>query len=224
MFSICFHYRSLDIKRVLSLANVIYNNRAHRGLHNLSPSKVHNCPHSASLIARLNDLTLRKRELSSMETYRKTKPSERLEIGNKVKVRISRHIFRKTNPLRQSIWSKNDYVIKDIDMSKFPPLYELHGLLKRYYAFQLLPLSNFYPLDTSKNRPAILVNNFRIPEDNYLRSGKDSSRKIAPLYQILKDGKVYEVTKDDLEFYKKTLGKNSISYSSYFNDHPDVIV
>ena len=159
-----------------------------------------------------------------METYRKTKPSERLEIGNKVKVRISRHIFRKTNPLRQSIWSKNDYVIKDIDMSKFPPLYELHGLLKRYYAFQLLPLSNFYPLDTSKNRPAILVNNFRIPEDNYLRSGKDSSRKIAPLYQILKDGKVYEVTKDDLEFYKKTLGKNSISYSSYFNDHPDVIV
>ena len=126
--------------------------------------------------------------------------------------------------MKQSIWTKQHYVVEDADFSSFPPVYKIRGLVKRYYAFQLLPLSKYFPVDTSKDRPTILVNKFRIPEDDYLRSGKKTSRQPSPLYQILKDGQIYEVTRTDLEFFKKTLGKQSVSYSSYFNNHPDFIV
>ena len=153
-----------------------------------------------------------------MTLFSKTPKSARLEIGDKVRLRLKDSIFRKESPIANPRWSDTIHSITDIDTKTFPYLISVTNTKKKFYAFQLQKLSTAYPLD--KDTPKILVQSFRIANEPYLRSQKSFDHKDKVMYTILKHGKVEEVPTSDLLSYKKQFGDSILAYSSYFKDSP----
>ena len=166
-----------------------------------------------------------------MGFHSKIPSQDKIEVGSRVKIRVPRNIFRKNNPLRKSVWSSDTYLVKNIDFSKFPPIYTLNND-KQYYDFQLLKLGPYYPLeqsspleepgDRSHHPPGMLVNSYRIDEESTprLRSGSRATSKPNITYNVLSDGSVRNISELELRLYKKTFGEQSIAYSSLFNSKP----
>ena len=142
-----------------------------------------------------------------------------LTVGQKVKILLQRSIFRKHQPLQNSIWSEDIFRITSIDESKYPPVYTLDKHNKKFYAFELQGLPELFPLDEpNRERNTILVDSFHIPQRPYLRSGKNRADSDEPIYSILAKGKISTATKKDLMDYKKLLGNDSLKYSSFFSN------
>ena len=221
-FQIFYNYNTLNVKDTLQLVNHVFNERPHKGIYGYSPNMAHKCPHTASIIARLNHLKYAEREYEAMTLYNKKPKDEHISPGDRVRVRVQRGVFRTANPLRASIWSKNIFVVTHKDLSQFPATFSLDNTSKKYYNFQLLKLSKYFPIDTASHfKPQILVNTYRLSEGHKLRSGKTSSSAPEAIYTILMNGKISEVDEAELKLYKRTLGEHSLAYSAHFNSPPN---
>ena len=141
-----------------------------------------------------------------------------MTVGTNVKIRVARSAFRKFSPLQNSIWSQETYKIQEIDASSYPYLYKVSNLKKKYYDFQLLPLSNYFPIDDHIERPQILVNDYKLTATRSLRSGRETLNDADISYSILRNGKTENVSKSDLEYFKNLFGEKSLAYSSFFKD------
>ena len=218
-FHILYIYSTLRIDNVVKLCNEIYNLKGHRSLENYCPRDVHFDKHIACKIARLNSLNFQKHRSECMAAEAKLPIQDTLKIGQKVKLRMQRSIFRKHQPLKLSLWSENVYRIVDIDRNNYPYLYSIDKHHKRFYAFELLALPEIYPIDIPSIRKSkILVDSYHFPSTPYLRSGKTKKNTDEPIYSILKQGQVQSATKAELANYKHLMGENSLAYSSFFND------
>ena len=222
MFSVCFHYGTLKIDNILQLTNHIYNRRRHQGIGLLTPLSAHFCTHAASIVSQLNDANHLQHKLDAAAVYSRTKPREILQIGDRVKVRLERSIFRKHQPLSRSLWSESTSEITAIDTNDFPPLYSLENHTKKFYGFELLKVSKYFPIvEARKNREAkILVNDYKLSKKTFLRSGREKLDESEPIYSILKDGHISFINRDELKSYKKIFGSQALLYSSHFNHPP----
>ena len=214
VFSLCYHFRTLKMENIVQLANILYNRRKHSST-GLPPYVCHNSAWAASLLAKLNGVNYTYQQIQSMGFLARSKPRDILNIGSKVKIRLLKNIFNKFKPLEHPMWSETVHTITRIDSSSYPYLYSVTDSRKKYYSFQLLKINDYYPLDKEK-REKILVNNYSRPESNYLRSGITKEGDV--LYNILKDNKILNVSKEDLKEFKKSFGENSLAYSSFFKD------
>ena len=239
-------YKTTSFQNLIKLTEIILNHRPHSGIHKVNfiilpqllkpishnytplypilnpcqftPARAHFDSHIAAKIAQLNSLTFQQHQFQAMTLFSKTPKSARLEIGDKVRLRLKDSIFRKESPIANPRWSDTIHSITDIDTKTFPYLISVTNTKKKFYAFQLQKLSTAYPLD--KDTPKILVQSFRIANEPYLRSQKSFDHKDKVMYTILKHGKVEEVPTSDLLSYKKQFGDSILAYSSYFKDSP----
>ena len=156
----------------------------------------------------------------SSALFAKKPRHEVLKIGDRVKVRVPRSIFRKHKPLTRSIWSDDTYKIVGIDESDYPPIYSLENHKKRFYHHELLRVSEHFPLETRglEARPKILVNDYQLTETNYLNSGQRKTNRA--IYSVMKDGKISSCTADELKMFKNVYGPDTLLWSSYFNRAP----
>ena len=107
-------------------------------------------------------------------------------------------------------------------MNDFPPLYSLENHTKRFYAFELLKVSEYYPIaEAQKDGGAkILINDYKLGKRTFLRSGKEKFDDSEPIYSVLKDGHISFINRDELKSYKKIFGSQALLYSSHFNHTP----
>ena len=226
-FHLFFQLKTLRLDNVLKLAELIYNHRPHRSISYLQPISLHHCTHLAAKICKLNDEKHRYHQLTSMGDQLKQKDSEILRIGQMVRIKSQRSIFKKFQPLKSPLWSSEMYRITNIDTGKWPRRYSLQGHKKTFYAHELLRIPSLYPVDVQekKKHPRILVNDYHFPSRSYLRSGKKKQDN-DPMYTILLNRKLATVSQKELKNYKESLGDSSIAYSSLFSEipHSDYIV
>ena len=148
--------------------------------------------------------------------YLETPPRQRIRINAKVKVRVKRHIFRKETPVHHSIWSKAVHIVTKIDESQFPYKYHLSGISKTFYAFQLLLLSPYYPIDESNSMSTIKVVGLEHINAPYLRSGRSLPSRAEIKYKIIKDGQLEYASASDLLTYSRLFGKSILHYADFF--------
>ena len=205
---------------VIELCNHLFNHRPHNGIGKIQPFVAHFSPHASCIVSRLNAMNHLDHGTRSSALFTKQPPHETLRIGDRVKVRVPRSIFRKHKPLTRSIWSQDTYKVVEIDLSDFPPVYSLENHKKRFYRHELLRLSEHFPLETRgrESKPKILVNDYQLTETKYLRSGQRKTNRA--IYSIMKDGKISLCTADELKMYKNVYGPEALLWSSYFNKPP----
>ena len=217
-----YHFRTLNVDDAIQLAVHHYNHTPHSGIYNITPILAHFSTHQAGVISKLNDITQRHHQLTSMRIHTKKPPHELFKIGDTVKTLVKRSIFRKHQPLKNSIWSESIHKITNIDKTTFPYTYSISEANKKFYSFQLLKITQYYPLEEniSHTRPSVLVDDYHIPVNQYLRSGKATSRIEEPVYRVLYQGKVQNMQKTGLLKLKQSLGTHALAYSSKFSHEP----
>ena len=219
MFRLLLHFQTNHIDNIVKLTMAIMNHRCHRGIYNFSPFSAHTDTHVMSEISRMNSITRKHRENLSMSQYAKQSPQQRLNLGDLVRVRQKRHIFKKS-PIFYPIWSTEFYKIIAIDRSQFPFTYQLDDKTnKQYYSFSLQRLSaknNNIQSANPQNR--ILVQKYTKKNPTSLRSGKQRTDKHDIVYTILHKGKIEEASANDLKLFKQLYGANVLLYHPSFSD------
>ena len=94
------------------------------------------------------------------------------------------------------------------------------GLKKKFYAFQLLKVSEYYPLERKNSlETRILVQKCVVPSRFTLRSGRKTVLNDENvIYTILKDNVVSTVDKEELIRFKRSLGNDVLVYSPFFSE------
>ena len=221
VFHLCHYFATLRIDNIIHLANILYNRRVHRSI-GTRPLIAHFCTHAAHVIKKMNDCQYRHHQLSSMTEYVKKTARDRIKIGSRVKVQKLRSIFRKFQPLSNSFWSDSVHTVTKIDTTKFPYIYHVSDLRKRFYSFQLLLVSQYFPItERTSFDSKILVKDCKQPNRYELRSGhrsKDLNGDVT--YNILKNNELLSVDRNKLLQFKSAYGSDVLAYSSFFS-HPD---
>ena len=165
------------------------------------------------------DNEYRQHQLMSMELFSHVKPRDVITVNSRVKVQKLRSVFRKFQPLHSPLWSEEIYTVTKIDKQKFPFVYEVTGLKKKFYAFQLLKVSEYYPLERKNSlETRILVQKCVVPSRFTLRSGRKTVLNDENvIYTILKDNVVSTVDKEELIRFKRSLGNDVLVYSPFFS-------
>ena len=89
------------------------------------PITAFHCDHTASIIARKNNESYANHQVKSRSIFTKLKNSEKFNQGDTVKLKLMKTPFRKEQSTFHPKFSLKTYKIKRIDLSTFPPLYEL---------------------------------------------------------------------------------------------------
>ena len=221
-YHLCFLYRTLKLENIIGLTEKVYNHKAHQGLGGeLSPHQVHMDTHNTALVSKLNAITHQKHKLDAMGLQSKIPKKDMLKINDKVKYLVKRSTFRKIRPLKRSIWSDEVCRIVDIDTSLFPAMYTIENHRNKFYAWELLRVGSFYPLEENRaHQSKILVDSYKLQSSPFLRSGRQKEQFDQPIYTILRNGERSTATRNELESLKKELGKDVLLYSSFFNKSP----
>ena len=215
---------SLSISKpetLASLAMNCYNARFHHSIQT-TPIRAHFDGFCAGTVAETDKMKRYQHQLGAIDIELRKKRGQILRLGQKVKIK------RKTNPFRKEslfspAFSESVHTIEKIDQSTYPILYTISNSKNRYYAHQLLKLSDSYPNDhlLSKPKHRILIQDI-IPDDSdsFTRSGKTklgNNNLNNVKYITLRDGQIAHLTKEDLKLYKSLFGSQIFAYHSVFN-------
>ena len=200
------------------------NTSPNRGIHNFPSYLVHFSSHCSATVAKLNQMNYALHQTRSMNLFTKIPTREKIGIGSKVKIKPKQNIFRKKNPIYNSLWSDSIYEISDYDCTKWPIIYKIKEFPnKLFYSYQLLKIANSEPILTSGNSPMSKIKVLNIEHTNsYLRSLKLIPSHHEIKYRIMKNGNQELVDAKDLLFFKKIYGKDILEYSPFFQNENNV--
>lgn len=223
-FRLLLSFKTTSFQHILQLTQHVINFRKHSGIFNCSPWSAHFNTHTSSLVARLNTLQHGQHQIKAMGYYLKTPRHDRIKIGSRVRLRLMRHIFRKET-IFHSIWTDSVHTVLNIDKKVWPFLYTVDNVKRRFYSFQLLLLSPYFPLNEfTPSRPTkIFIKDFKTINEPYLRSRKIIPSRHEIEYIIVeKNGETKTVSAKDLLLYKKIYGPHILEYSDIFKQPENV--
>ena len=226
-FRILFEFKTLSFEKVLELAQVVYNHRKHRSLYGKTPQEVHFDSHTSSeickkLIARTQERQTRLTNIFSL------KKKQVYHVGDRVLLKRKRATFYKQDLTKHNMFETEVRKITQVDKSCLPYLYSITGSDKKYYFFELKKVgaeygsleSSVQSTETSK----IFVEDFNFEQLPLLRSGRIIANRNPIVYTIRRGEKTETVSAQHLKFFKKFLGKQVLTYSEKFKQHPEYII
>lgn len=222
-FKIIFQFKTLNnIKDILQLTALIYNNRKHTSLFQNTPFSVHFNSHISAKVAKLSLAQFNTRQAKIHHIF-SLKPGSTFQIGEKVLLKKKRHTFHKSNPLFHPHFESEISTITNVDKKFLPWTYIISSHPeKKFYFFELRRITPSYenlnkPQPSGDQKSKIFVKDFLIENPPTLRSGKSLPKRKTIFYIIERGGKTEKVDADSLHFFKKVLGKNVLYYGSIFD-------
>ena len=196
-----------------------------RGIHSMPPYLAPFSSHCSATVAKLNQMNYALHQTRSMNLFRRTPTAQKIGVGSKVKIKLKQNIFRKKNPIYNSLWSDSIYEVSDYDCKEWPIVYKIKEFPnKTFYSYQLLKMTYSDPILTSGNQsPMSKIKVLDIEHTNsYLRSLNKIPSHHEIKYRIMKNGNQELVDAKDLLFFKKIYGNDILEYSSFFQDKNNI--
>ena len=183
-FSLLMQFKTNNYENILEITQQIFNNRKHSA-HNrkFTPFQCHNDTHVAAIVARFNSHSFHTHQLESRDLFSSGKRRV-FETGQRVLIKVIKSpVHKKSSNVFAPNFTTKVFTIKDIDRTKFPPVYsmlELKDNSRKFYEHELQPVDELFLSMKSKEDPAqsFIVDN--IEQDmnqSYLRSGHTLSAK-----------------------------------------------
>ena len=200
------------------------NTTPNRGIHGYSPYLPHFSSHCSATVAKLNEIRYTLHQTRSMNLFLRQPNRQRICIGSKVRIKLKQNVFRKKNPIFNSLWSDSIYEISDYDCKRWPVTYQIKELPhKIFYSHQLLKVANSDPILTTGDSPMSKIKVLDIEHQNsMLRNMKTIPSHHEIKYRIMKNGDQELVDAKDLLFFKKIYGDSILEYSPFFQDKNNV--
>lgn len=170
----------------------------------------------------------------AFERYQLLRESQKLKLHDFVRLRNVKPLIRKESAVFFPHTSEKVYKIVGIKNQFLPYQYELEGLSKTYYGWNLakvspsiLSLSSAVtdktptPDNQQNKKPVITVQNILPKTDSTkLRSGKVLTHPYDMTYDILKDDERQFVGKETLQLYKRLFGSQILQYNEALLSDP----
>ena len=165
--------------------------------------------------------------------YQLLRESQKIKIGDKVRLRNVKPLIRKESAVFNPHTSETVYRVVDIKNKFLPYQYVLDGLSKTYYGWNLVKVSpsilsisdtsnkTTTPNKQQQNKPVITVQNILPKTDSTkLRSGRVLTHPFDMTYDILKDNERQFVDKETLQLYKRLFGAQILQYNEDLLNDP----
>ena len=127
-FKLLLSLKTADYNAIIKLVQFLMNTTPNRGIHGYSPYLPHFSSHCSATVAKLNEIRYTLHQTRSMNLFLRQPNRQRICIGSKVRIKLKQNVFRKKNPIFNSLWSDSIYEISDYDCKRWPVTYQIKEL------------------------------------------------------------------------------------------------
>ena len=224
-----------NYEHLIHLTQVSFNSRVHRSTS--FTTHFHQCfDYAAGVYLRRALREDKIHQKKAFDRYQLLRESQKLRLGDHVRVRNTKPIIRKESAVFFPHTSESVHVITSIDTRRLPYSFVIDNNPKlRYYGWNLVKVSpsilaiaqnnkqnmDNQRMNNTQHKPVIRVQNI-LPQttSNKLRSGKTLTHAYEMTYDIVKDGEREFVDKEILQLYKRLFGSQILQYDQSLLDDP----
>ena len=213
-----FTFKNQNYAHILKLCEQIHNNRNHRGIYSEKPIICHFDSHTAAKVAKKN--------IQAFETQQKQiknifKPGTDLSVGDKVLLRKRKSTFHRDNVVFNSQFHETPFKVLEINNKILPHTFKIESHPSRYfYRWELKKITSaygFFEQRTSDPLTRIQVLDFYYENPPTLRNKRTLNNRRILHYKIRRDNKIETISEDNLRFFKRIFGKNSLEFAPLFH-------
>jgi len=187
----------------------------HGGIFGYTPVQAFHSSHIQSIITKKNRSAYKSHQLKSQSIYANLKEYQKLQIGDRVLLKLKKKAFRKDSSTFYPRYTDNSYKISGVDYSEYPLIYRLSGFPKSrgFYAFELQKVEDDFQEEATIAKKIIVKDVLILRTTPVLRSGHSFKDRVDISYLIDQDGLEQTVGSPELKFFKKVLGERSVEYA-----------
>ena len=217
-FSMLFTFKTQSYAHILKLCEQIYNNRKHRGIFSQTPILCHFDTHIAAYVAKKN---IEAFQIQQKQIKNIFQPSTDLSVGSKVLLRKRKSTFHRDNAVFNTHFHETPLKILEIDSKVLPHTFKIESFPSRYfYRWELKKITSeygFFEKQTSDPLTKIQVLDFYHENPPTLRSKKSLNNRQILFYKIKRNNKLETISEDNLRFFKRILGENTLEFAPLFH-------
>ena len=221
-----------NYEHLIHLTQISFNSRVHRST-GLTPHFHQTFDYAAGLYLRkvLHDDKIHQEK--AFGKYQLLRDSQKLKIGDKVKIKNTKPLIRKESAVFFPQTSESVHTITSIDTRRLPYTFQVSNSKLRYYGWNLVKVSptilniindkeqpTHDPTTNTQHKPVIRIQNIIPQTSNKLRSGKILTHSYEMTYDIVKDGERQFVDKEILQLYKRLFGSRILQYDQALLNDP----
>ena len=217
-FSMLYTLRNQSYTHILKLCEQIHNNRKHRGIYSEKPILCHYDSHIAAWVAKKNIESFQNQQKQIKNIF---KPGTDLAVGNKVLLRKRKSTFHRDNVIFNAQFHDTPRKILEINDKVLPHTYKIESFPSRYfYRWELKKITSaygFFEKQTPDPVSKIQVLDFYYENPPTLRNNKSLNNRRVLHYKISRDNKIETISEDNLRFFKRIFGKDSLEFAPLFH-------
>ena len=214
-----FSLKNQSYAHILKLCEQIYNNRRHRGIYSEKPILCHYDTHISSIVAKKNIESFQNQQKQIKNIF---KPGTDLSIGDRVLLRKRKSTFHRDNVVFNAQFHEEPLEILEVNDKVLPHTFKIESFPSKYfYRWELKKITSAYGF-LEKQTPDASDSKIRVLDFYYenpptLRNKKSLNNRRVLYFKIERDNKVETISEDNLRFFKRIFGKNSLIFAPLFH-------